>query len=236
MSTSTTDSRELAKFDAIAAEWWDPNGPFAPLHDLNPVRLSFIADLVELAGSHVLDVGCGAGLLSEAMARRGARVTAIDMAEGVLAAARAHAAAELGIEYRREEVTVVADVEPGRYDLLTCLELLEHVPDPAAVIAACATAVRPGGRVFFSTLNRSLRAFGLGIFAAEYLLELLPRGTHEYEKFIRPAELAGAARRAGMDLVAQRGLIYNPFSRQAALGEDPGVNYIACFEKWDREP
>ena len=227
----SADPAELAKFNALAESWWDPDGPSAPLHDLNPVRMAFIAAHAELAGQRVLDVGCGAGLLSEALAEAGAEVTAIDLAPGPLRAAREHAAG-LAIDYREADALDLADERPGAYAVVSCMELLEHVADPAALVAACSALVAPGGRVFFSTLNRTARAFGLGIFAAEYLLRLLPRGTHSYARFIRPSELAAAARAAGLQPVTWRGLAYNPFSREAALSDDLSINYIVCFRRW----
>ena len=229
---SNVDHRELAKFNAMAATWWDPDGDFRPLHDLNPVRLAFIAQHAPLAGAQVLDVGCGGGLLSEAMAVAGARVTGLDLAEDALTVARAHAAeAGVAVDYQLAEVgTCVAD-RAGTFDVVTCLEMLEHVPDPEAVIAACAQALRPGGHLFLSTLNRTVRSFALGIVAAEYVLGLVPRGTHEYGRFIRPSELARAARSSGLDLVSLRGLTYNPYLRRAALTDDVAVNYIACFQR-----
>ena len=227
----SADPAELAKFNALAESWWDPDGPSAPLHDLNPVRFEFIATRTDLKGRRVLDVGCGAGLLSEALARVGAEVTAIDLASGPLQAARDHAG-DLEIDYRNVDALDLAEEQPGQFRAVTCMELLEHVTDPAALVAACAALVEPGGRVFFSTLNRTARAFGLGIFAAEYVLELLPRGTHSYARFIRPSELAAAGRAAGLQPVSWRGLAYNPFSREAALTDDLSINYIACFERW----
>jgi 2-polyprenyl-6-hydroxyphenyl methylase/3-demethylubiquinone-9 3-methyltransferase len=226
------DPAELAKFDALAARFWDPQGEFRPLHLLNPQRLQFIAERVELAGSRVLDVGCGGGLLAEALARAGARVTAIDLAPGMIEVARLHAAAAgLGIEYRLAAAEEVAASEPQGYDVVTCMEMLEHVPEPAAVVGALARVLRPGGALFISTINRNLRAFLLAIVGAEYLLRLIPRGTHEYERLIRPAELAGWARAAGLTLKGLSGLELNPFTGRAALSGDVGVNYLAHFER-----
>lgn len=229
---ANVDQGEITKFDAIAARWWDPAGNFKPLHDLNPLRLDYIERRVGLRGSDVLDVGCGGGLLSEAMARRGANVLGIDMAGAALDVARLHAL-ETGVEVQYRQVTVesVAAERPGRFDLVTCLEMLEHVPDPASVVAACAALVRPGGHVVFSTLNRNPRSYLLAIVGAEYLLKLLPRGTHDYRQFIRPAELAGWARQANLVLCDLCGISYNPLTRRYRLGQDIGVNYLAHFRR-----
>lgn len=229
---SNVDSREVQRFAALAADWWDPNGSSGPLHVMNPVRLSYVEGYAELDGLRVLDVGCGGGLLSEAMAEKGATVTGIDMAEPSIEVARTHARErDVEVDYRCTTAEQVADQHAGEFSLVTCMEMLEHVPDPRSVIAACAGAVCPGGMVFFSTLNRSARAFALGIFAAEYLLGLLPRGTHQYSRFIRPSELARAARSCGLSLVDLAGLRYDPFRRTAALTNDPAVNYIAAFRR-----
>ncbi|MEM9303919.1 MAG: bifunctional 2-polyprenyl-6-hydroxyphenol methylase/3-demethylubiquinol 3-O-methyltransferase UbiG [Pseudomonadota bacterium] len=232
--SETADLREIAKFDAIAAGWWDPDGDFRPLHDLNPIRLGFIERHAELDGLRVLDVGCGAGLLSEAMAAAGADVTGIDLSNEALAAGRRHMAeSALTVDYRHESIEAHIETGARDYDMVTCLEMLEHVPDPAGVIRGCATVLRPGGRLFLSTLNRNLFSFALGIVGAEYVLGLLPRGTHEYRRFIRPSELARSARRVGLDLLEQKGIVYNPAIRKAALRDDVTVNYLVCFEKPD---
>lgn len=226
------DPAEIAKFDAMASRWWDPEGEFRPLHDLNPARLDYIEARVGLAGLRVLDVGCGGGLLAEGMARRGARVTGIDLAGAALQVARLHAL-ESGVEvdYREVAVEELAAAEPGSYDLVTCLEMLEHVPDPAAVMAAIASLVRPGGQVICSTLDRTLKSFALAILGAEYLMRLLPAGTHEYARFLRPSELARCGREAGLELQGLAGLAYDPFTRRARLTDDTSVNYLAHFTR-----
>lgn len=226
------DGAELERFDAIAHQFWDPNGDFRPLHWLNPVRMRFIAERVELAGQRVLDVGCGGGLLAEALAREGARVTAIDLAPGMIEVARLHAAESgLTIDYRVAAVEELAAAEPGGFDVVTCMELLEHVPEPERMMATLARSLRPGGALFVSTLNRNLRSFLLAIVGAEYLLKLIPRGTHEYERLIRPSELARWARAAGLAQRSLSGLGLNPFTGRAARSGDVGVNYLAHFVK-----
>ncbi len=222
------DPGEIAKFEALASRWWDPEGEFKPLHEINPLRLDFIDARAGLAGRRVVDVGCGGGLLAEAMAHRGARVTGIDLGEAPLAVARLHAQ-ESGVEvdYRRISVEALAEEMPGEFDVVTCLEMLEHVPDPASVVRACAALVKPGGQLFFSTLNRNPKSYALAILGAEYVLRLLPRGTHEYAKFIRPAELAGWCRAAGIEVREQSGLVYNPLTRRYRLHPtDVSVNYL----------
>jgi 2-polyprenyl-6-hydroxyphenyl methylase/3-demethylubiquinone-9 3-methyltransferase len=226
------DPAEISKFDAAAPRWWDPDGEFRPLHDLNPARLDYLDACATLAGKRVLDVGCGGGLLAEGMAGRGARVTGIDLAPEALAVARLHAIESgLAIDYRQVAVEVLADAEPGAYDLVTCLEMLEHVPDPAAVLAAIGRLVRPGGRVVCSTINRNAKAFALAIVGAEYLMRLLPAGTHRYSRLIRPAELSRWARAAGLALEGLAGLAYDPFSRKARISADVSVNYLAHFRR-----
>ncbi|MFY0988990.1 bifunctional 2-polyprenyl-6-hydroxyphenol methylase/3-demethylubiquinol 3-O-methyltransferase UbiG [Halomonas sp. C05BenzN] len=222
------DPGEIAKFEALAERWWDPESEFKPLHDINPLRLDFIDARAGLASRRVVDVGCGGGILAEAMAHRGAVVTGIDLGEAPLAVARLHAA-ESGVEvaYRHVSVEALAEEQPGDFDVVTCLEMLEHVPDPASVVAACARLVKPGGQVFFSTLNRNPKAYALAILGAEYLLRLLPRGTHDYARFIRPSELAGWCREAGLEVREQSGLVYNPLTRRYRLSSsDVSVNYL----------
>jgi 2-polyprenyl-6-hydroxyphenyl methylase / 3-demethylubiquinone-9 3-methyltransferase len=226
------DGAELAKFEAGAAMFWDPRGEFRPLHLLNPVRAQFIAERAALAGSRVLDVGCGGGLLAEALTRAGARVTAIDLAPGMIEVARLHAAeSALAVDYRLVGAEEMAAAEPAGFDVVTCMEMLEHVPEPAAMTATLARLLRPGGALFVSTLNRNLRSFLLAIVGAEYLLNLIPRGTHEYERLIRPAELARWARAAGLTLSAMAGIELNPFTERVALSGNVAVNYLAHFQR-----
>jgi 2-polyprenyl-6-hydroxyphenyl methylase/3-demethylubiquinone-9 3-methyltransferase len=226
------DPAELAKFDAAAPRWWDPDGEFRPLHDLNPARLDYIERRAGLAGLTAVDVGCGGGLLSEGMARRGARVLGIDLAPEALAVARLHALeAGIPVEYRAIAVEALAESEPANYDLVTCLEMLEHVPDPSAIVVALARLVRPGGHVICSTINRNPKAFALAIVGAEYVMGLLPRGTHQYARLIRPSELSRWARAAGLELVELAGLEYDPFSRKARVSDDVSVNYLAHFRR-----
>ena len=224
------DNGEIAKFEDLAARWWDPHSEFKPLHDINPLRLDYIDRLAHLAGRAVVDVGCGGGLLCEGMARRGARVTGIDMGEAPLSVARLHLLESgLEVDYRRITAEALAEESPAAFDVVTCLEMLEHVPDPASVLAACARLVKPGGRVFCSTINRNPKAYALAIIGAEYLLRMLPRGTHDYRKFIRPSELEAWARHAGLRLEDLTGMTYNPLTREYRLGSDVDVNYLACF-------
>ena len=231
MSTNV-DRDEIARFDAIAARWWDPSGEMAPLHVINPVRTRYIERAVEqatgtLAGKAAVDIGCGGGLLSEALAARGANVTGVDLAEDLLAAARAHLkVSKLPVDYRAMPAEQLAAEKPGAFDLVTCLEMLEHVPDPAAVVAACAKLAKPGATVVFSTINRNAKAYALAIVAAEYVLGLLPRGTHDYAKFIRPSELDRWARAAGLEVVEIKGITYNPLLKSARLSDDCDVNYL----------
>jgi 2-polyprenyl-6-hydroxyphenyl methylase/3-demethylubiquinone-9 3-methyltransferase len=226
------DAAEVAKFDALASRWWDPEGEFRPLHQINPLRLDWIRQFVDLAGCKVLDVGCGGGILTEAMANHGARVTGIDMAEAPLAVARLHqleSGAE--VEYLRTTAEALADERTGQFDIVTCLEMLEHVPSPSAVVASVRRLVRPGGHVFFSTINRNPKSFLFAIVGAEYVLRLLPAGTHEYQKFIRPSELEGWSRQAGLLLKSSIGMHYNPFSREYSLGPGLSVNYLMRFRR-----
>jgi 2-polyprenyl-6-hydroxyphenyl methylase / 3-demethylubiquinone-9 3-methyltransferase len=223
---------ETAKFDKLAARWWDKNGESRPLHDLNPARLNYIAERIGLKGARVLDVGCGGGILSEALAAAGADVVGIDLAPRVIEVARLHLH-ESGqhVDYREVCVEALAAEMPAMFDAIACMEMLEHVPDPASVIDACATLLRPGGRLFLSTLNRTPLAFGAAIVGAEYALNLLPRGTHHYAQFIRPSELARALREAGLELEDVSGLAYNPLTRHAAVVKNTQVNYLACARK-----
>jgi len=230
---TNVDAGEIAQFDRVAARWWDPNGEMAPLHVINPVRARYIeAAAGTLEGKSAVDIGCGGGLLSEALAARGATVTGIDLAEDVLDAARAHLKkSKLKVEYRAVPAEALAEEKPGAFDLVTCLEMLEHVPDPAAVVAACARLARPGAPVVFSTINRNPKAYALAIVAAEYVLGLLPRGTHDYAKLIRPSELARWAKAAGLEVAEVRGITYNPLLKTAALSDDCDVNYLMLCRK-----
>jgi len=226
------DSAELARFEASASAFWDSHGEFRPLHLLNPLRTQFIAERTALAGRRVLDVGCGGGLLAEALARAGARVTAIDLAPGMIEVARLHAAeSALAVDYRLAAAEEVAAAEPAAFDVVTCMEMLEHVPQPAAMTATLARALRPGGALFVSTINRNLRSFLLAIVGAEYLLNLIPRGTHEYERLILPSELARWARAAGLTLETLAGIALNPFTGHVVLTRDVAVNYLAHFQR-----
>ena len=223
------DPQEVAKFDALAARWWDPDSEFKPLHDINPLRLAYIEDRVPLAGKQVLDVGCGGGILSESMAARGAQVTGIDMAGEALTIARLHQhESGITVDYQQATAEQWARQHAGGYDIVTCMELLEHVPDPATLVQACARLVKPGGRLFLSTINRNPRSYLFAIIGAEYLLRLLPKGTHDYAKFIRPSELGHWLRQAGMELTDLTGLSYDPLARRYSLGHDVTVNYL-CY-------
>jgi len=221
------DNTEREKFDSIASGWWDPAGAFRPLHDLNPARLKFIADRANLSGAQVLDVGCGGGILAESLARKGGQVTGIDIAPRVLAIAKLHLH-ESGLEVGYQEKTVedMAQESPAAFDVVTCMEMLEHVPDPASIIQSVRNLLKPGGHAFFSTLNRTPLAFALGIVGAEHIARLLPRGTHRYDRFIKPSELSSWARRAGLEVQDITGLHYNPITRSVMLGGNVKVNYL----------
>lgn len=228
---TNADPQELAKFGELAHRWWDPDSEFKPLHQINPLRLAWIDGLCPLAGLDVLDVGCGGGILTDSMARKGARALGIDLSTKPLKVAQLHAmeAGTENVDYREIAVEALAAERPASFDAVTCMEMLEHVPDPASVVRACADLVKPGGWVFFSTLNRNLKSFLLAIVGAEYLLKMLPAGTHEYARFLKPAELAQFCRDAGLELHSSRGLSYNPLTQRYSLGADTDVNYlIAC--------
>jgi 2-polyprenyl-6-hydroxyphenyl methylase/3-demethylubiquinone-9 3-methyltransferase len=221
------DPNELQKFSDLAHRWWDPKSEFKPLHDINPLRLDWIDANVGLAGKKVLDVGCGGGLLSEGMAERGAQVTGIDLSEKALGVARLHLL-ESGrsVDYRHISAESLAAEMPGSFDVVTCLEMLEHVPDPASTVAACAKLVKPGGQVFLSTLNRNPKSYLLAVIGAEYLLQMLPKGTHDYAKFIKPSELARHCKAADLEVAEIVGMTYNPFTQRYSLGRDTSVNYL----------
>lgn len=228
------DPEELRKFDELAARWWDPAGEFAPLHAMNPSRLAFIAKHAPLEGLRVADIGCGGGILAEAMAKTGAQVTGIDMAEAGLNAARAHAAQSgLEIDYQTATAETFAEEHPGAFDAVTCMELLEHVPDPGSLVQACRDLVRPGGWVFFSTVNRNAKAYLFAIVGAEYVMRMLPRGTHHYDRFIRPAELDAWARRAELVTHAVQGIRFNPLGGGFELGGRPDINYVVACRRGD---
>jgi 2-polyprenyl-6-hydroxyphenyl methylase / 3-demethylubiquinone-9 3-methyltransferase len=218
---------EVNKFAELAHQWWDTQGVFKPLHQLNPLRLNYIDSRAQLAGKQVLDVGCGGGILSESMAQGGAQVTGIDLAEKSLQVAQLHALeANVQLDYRCVAVEALAQEKPQTFDVVTCMEMLEHVPDPASVVRACAALVKPGGHVFFSTLNRNAKAYLMAVVGAEYVLNLLPRGTHDYSKFIKPSELAAWMRQSGLELQHQTGVTYNPLNKQYSLTTDTSVNYM----------
>jgi len=231
--TLNADPAELAKFSELAHRWWDPESEFRPLHQINPLRLAWIDKLAPLLDQRVLDVGCGGGILADAMARKGAQVLGIDLSTKALKVAQLHAleAQTPRVQYQEISAEQLADEQPGQFDVVTCMEMLEHVPDPSSVVRACATLVKPGGWVFFSTLNRNPKSFLFAILGAEYVLQLLPKGTHEYAKFIKPSELAGYCRAAGLDLQGTRGMEYNPLTRRYWLSGDTSVNYLFATRK-----
>ena len=231
--TVNADPAELEKFSALAHRWWDADGEFRPLHQINPLRLDWINGLCPLQGLQVADIGCGGGILSDSMARKGAQVLGVDLASKALRVARLHAldAQTPSVEYREISAEALALELPGHFDAVTCMEMLEHVPDPASVVKACADLAKPGGWVFFSTINRNAKAFMFAIVGAEYLLKLLPRGTHEYAKMIRPSELAAYCRTAGLDLRHTRGLEHNPLTQRYWLSADTSVNYLLAVQK-----
>jgi 2-polyprenyl-6-hydroxyphenyl methylase / 3-demethylubiquinone-9 3-methyltransferase len=231
---SNVDAGELARFEERAAHWWDPHGEFKPLHDINPLRLDYIDARANLAGKAALDVGCGGGLLAEGMAKRGARVTGIDMVEGALTVARLHLLESgLEVDYRKATAEQLAAENSEQFDVVTCMELLEHVPDPGSIMAACGTLVRPGGQLFFSTINRQPKAYLFAVVGAEYLLHMLPKGTHSYSRFIRPSELAAWMRRGGLEMKEIDGMAYNPLTREYFLTADLSVNYLGWAARPD---
>lgn len=227
MNVSNVDAAELNKFSELAHKWWDKNSEFKPLHEINPLRLNYINNTVSLEGKRVLDVGCGGGILSESMAEKGAQVTGIDLGEKALKVAQLHSLERgVAVDYRLIAAEVLAEQEAGAYDVVTCLEMLEHVPDPASIVSACAKLVKPGGHVFFSTINRNPKAYAFAVLGAEYILQMLPKGTHDYAKFIKPSELASFARQANLTLQDQAGMSYNPITKNYALNKDVSVNYL----------
>ena len=232
MSKPNVDPAEIAKFEELAHRWWDRESEFKPLHDINPLRVNYIDERAPLAGRTVIDVGCGGGILAEAMAQRGATVTGIDMGEAPLSVARLHQL-ESGVEvdYQQSTAEDMAQTHPAAFDRVTCLEMLEHVPEPGSVIKACAAMCKPGGELFFSTINRNPKSFAFAVVGAEYVLRLVPKGTHEYAKFIRPSELAAYIREAGLVLNDVTGMTYNPFTKRYKLGSDTDVNYIVHASK-----
>ncbi len=232
LSVMNVDQAELEKFSALASRWWDPNSEFRPLHQINPLRLDWIDALAAIQGKKVVDVGCGGGILAESMSRLGAQVKGIDLAEKSLKVAQLHGLESgVKVDYEAISAEALADREPGGYDVITCMEMLEHVPDPSATIAACAKMVKVGGWVFFSTINRNPKSFLFAIVGAEYVLRILPKGTHEYAKFIKPSELADAARDAGLDLQEMLGMSYNPITQVYSLGRDTSVNYLMAYRR-----
>lgn len=231
-ASHNVDPNEIRKFEELAFRWWDTESEFKPLHDINPLRLNYIDDRTRLQGKKVIDIGCGGGILAESMARRGASVTGIDMGETPLSVARLHALeSQVAVDYRQISAEEIAAEAAGQFDAVTCMEMLEHVPDPSSVIASCASLVKPGGDVFFSTINRNPKAFMLAIVGAEYVMNMLPKGTHEYGKFIKPSELERWARSVGLELRNISGMTYNPLFQSYRLGKDVNVNYLMHFKK-----
>jgi 2-polyprenyl-6-hydroxyphenyl methylase/3-demethylubiquinone-9 3-methyltransferase len=232
MNATNADPQELQKFSELAHRWWDPGSEFRPLHEINPLRLEWIDARAPLAGKKVLDIGCGGGILAESMAVKGAHVTGIDLSDKALKVADLHSM-ESGVQVRYEKIAAedLAAREPGQYDVVTCMEMLEHVPDPASIVRAAAALAKPGGKLFFSTLNRNPKSYLLAIIGAEYLLRMLPKGTHDYAKFITPAELSGFVRAAGLELDAFKGMSYNPLTRIYSLNRDTDVNYLVACSK-----
>ena len=233
MTATNVDPAEIAKFEALAHRWWDKNSEFKPLHDINPLRCNFIDLHSPVAGAQLLDVGCGGGILCEAMAQRGAIVSGIDMGEAPLSVAKLHQLESgAAVTYQQSTAEALAQTAAGQYDIVTCLEMLEHVPDPGSVISACATLCKPGGHIYFSTINRNPKSYLFGIIGAEYLLQLLPKGTHDYDKFIKPSELAQWVRAAGLQLEHITGMTYNPLSKRYRLNpDDVAVNYLVHVRK-----
>ena len=231
-TTANVDPQEIAKFEALASRWWDPQSEFKPLHEINPLRLEYIERRAGLSGKQVIDVGCGGGILAESMAGKGAEVTGIDMGEAPLAVAKLHQLESgMNVDYQKVAAEAHAAEHPGRYDVVTCMEMLEHVPEPASTIAACAKLVKSEGHVFFSTINRNPKSFLFAIVGAEYILNMLPKGTHEYKKFIRPAELDEWCRQAGLQIREITGMTYNPLSKRYSLGHDVDVNYLVHCQR-----
>ena len=230
---SNVDPAELAKFSEVAHRWWDPESEFRPLHQIIPLRLKWINEQVRLSGLSVLDIGCGGGILADSMARKGAEVLGIDLGAKALKVAQLHAleAKTTGVQYRQISAEALAIEQPAAFDVVTCMEMLEHVPDPISIVRACAELVKPGGHVFFSTLNRNIKSFAFAIVGAEYLLGILPRGTHEYARLIKPSELAGHCRAAALDLISTKGLEHNPLTRRYWLSADTSVNYMLATQK-----
>jgi 2-polyprenyl-6-hydroxyphenyl methylase/3-demethylubiquinone-9 3-methyltransferase len=231
-TNANVSAEEIARFEKLAARWWDPDGESRPLHDLNPVRAAYVSGRMNLRGARVVDVGCGGGLLSEALARAGAQVTAIDLGAKLIEIARLHLfESNLQVDYRVQSSTELAEAEPGSFDAVCCMEMIEHVPDPAALIGDLAAMLKPGGQLFLSTLNRTPTAFGAAILGAEYLMRLLPRGTHHYAQFLKPSEVAGMLRRFDLEIEDIKGLAYNPLTRNASLSSNTAVNYVLSARK-----